>query len=646
MTSAPIARVRLDSPLPHLDRPFDYRVPPTLVDTVSVGSRVRVPFAGRLTGAVVTELTSESSFGGRLLEVKSSSAIPSFTPAALELARDVARRYGGSWWDVARLMAPPRVAAVEKRDWSAPGNDPAYKEALVRLEPQAARVTLRPGDRVVWEALPPVESTSGGPTATPADALVSIAVQSLGDTGSAIIVVPDARAVRLVLASLERIGLSRWSARSGGQVAVLDHDDGPNARFGSYLAAMHGHARVVVGTRPTVLQPVPHLSALVLWDEGNSVYEELHSPYFHVRTVAAMRAAPHTAVVLGGYALSVDAIALVEHGWARAERASRDRVREATPTVDIMTSARREAEGASGRHWMPGSVWRSVLRALDAGPVGIVVPRAGYVGATACARCQAWAECRECESPLAIPASGADPVCVAHGHAQPHWHCPECHHPHLKQVRQGVERLAEQLQRMVPAGTPVTISSSGTGVVEDFAVDSGVVISTPAALPAVREGYRHIVIVDAGVPVFAGLGGELRAVRWWLNAAALARPRGAGGAVTVVGDVPDMVRRALSSWNPVEAARDDYAERQEIGLPPHRRHIRLTGDDAWVTAALRRAGVEDGKDRATVVTRPDGASVLVTRGSAAAVVEACREVQQEASKAGGDLRLRVDGPLE
>src|SRR5690606_32714780 len=152
---------------------------------------------------------------------------------------------------------------------------------------------------------------------------------------------------------------------------------------------------------------------------------------------------------------------------------------------------------------------------------------------------------------------------------------------------------------------------------------------------------------DAGVPAGTGLGGELKAIRWWLTAAALVRPRDQGGVVTIVGEVPPAVRRALSTWTPAEAARDDYRERSALGLPPHRRYVTLTGERDLVNEARSRAGIGSGPgDLATRIDLPDGVGLLVARSHTQAVVDAAREVQQEASKAKRDLRMRVDGPLD
>ncbi|MEO7259660.1 MAG: primosome assembly protein PriA, partial [Jatrophihabitantaceae bacterium] len=62
----PVARVAVDSPLPHLDRPFDYLVPAELDEVVRPGSRVRVRFAGRLIDAWVLQRLEASEHDGRL----------------------------------------------------------------------------------------------------------------------------------------------------------------------------------------------------------------------------------------------------------------------------------------------------------------------------------------------------------------------------------------------------------------------------------------------------------------------------------------------------------------------------------------------------------------------------------------------------
>ena len=52
----PVARVAVDVSLPHLDRPFDYRVTPELDEAAQPGTRVSVRFAGIPLGHEFTSL--------------------------------------------------------------------------------------------------------------------------------------------------------------------------------------------------------------------------------------------------------------------------------------------------------------------------------------------------------------------------------------------------------------------------------------------------------------------------------------------------------------------------------------------------------------------------------------------------------------
>ena len=110
-----MARVAVDVPLAHLDRPFDYLVPATLDEAAVPGCRVRVRFAGRLTGGYLLERAEASDHQGTLAFLERViSPEPVLTAEAAGLARAVADRYGGTLADVLRLAIPPRHARAEK----------------------------------------------------------------------------------------------------------------------------------------------------------------------------------------------------------------------------------------------------------------------------------------------------------------------------------------------------------------------------------------------------------------------------------------------------------------------------------------------------------------------------------------------------
>ena len=134
-----MARVLVDVPLAHLDRPFDYLVPERLAESAVPGCRVRVRFAGQLVGGYLLDRVAVSEHQGRLAALERVvSPEPVLTPEITALAREVADRYAGTMADVLRLAIPPRHARRSKPDGRAgragAGAGPELNRAGARLQ--------------------------------------------------------------------------------------------------------------------------------------------------------------------------------------------------------------------------------------------------------------------------------------------------------------------------------------------------------------------------------------------------------------------------------------------------------------------------------------------------------------------------------
>ncbi|BDT87922.1 hypothetical protein FMUAM8_36860 [Nocardia cyriacigeorgica] len=110
----PIARVLPLLTPAHLDRDFDYLVPPEFDEIAQPGVRVRVRFAGRLVDGYLLDRLAVSDHTGKLMPLdRVVSAERVLTPEILRLITSVATRYAGSRADVLRLAIPPRHARTE-----------------------------------------------------------------------------------------------------------------------------------------------------------------------------------------------------------------------------------------------------------------------------------------------------------------------------------------------------------------------------------------------------------------------------------------------------------------------------------------------------------------------------------------------------
>ena len=115
---APVAHIAIDSPLPHLDRVFDYAVPEKFSDLAQPGVRVRVRFAGKLTDGWLISRSDESDHPGTLAALTNViSPEVALIPEVLELAKSVVARQAGTLSDVLRSAIPNRHATAEATEF-------------------------------------------------------------------------------------------------------------------------------------------------------------------------------------------------------------------------------------------------------------------------------------------------------------------------------------------------------------------------------------------------------------------------------------------------------------------------------------------------------------------------------------------------
>jgi primosomal protein N' (replication factor Y) len=656
----PVARVSVDVPLPHLDRPFDYLVASADDEAAQPGVRVKVRFAGQLVSGFLLERAESSPHVGTLAYLdKVVSAERVLDPEVARLARAVADRYAGSLSDVLRLAIPPRHARVEAQATSDPARPAStVEQAGDAAGPGAQGLTATEGGgtghgwgvypagdaylralaegrpaRAVWSALPGEDWAAR---------IAEAAAACVRAGRGAVVVVADAR-------DLERLDRALRVTLGAGRHVALTAAAGPAERYRRFLAASRHRVPVVVGTRAAMFAPVVGLGLVVIWDDGDDLHAEPRAPYPHAREVLLTRARlAECSVLVGGFARTGEGQLLLETGWAKeivADRVTlRSRMPAISPTGDDPQLAR-DPGAATAR--LPSLAWQAARQALkDGAPVLVQVPRRGYLPSVACAECRTPARCRHCAGPLGLAGARDAPTCHWCGRAAADYACPACGGRRLRASVTGARRTAEELGRAFP-DVPIRISGRDE-ILDTVPGEPAVVVATPGAEPVAEGGFGAVLLLDTWALLSRS---DLRAaeetMRRWLAAAALARPHGRGGQVVVVADGSLAPVQALLRWDPGWFAARELTERRELSFPPASRMASLTGRPEAIADLLDTIRLPDGAEVLGPVPAQDDQERMLLRVSRSQQAELAHALHEAAAvrsarKATLAIRIQID----
>ena len=568
---APVAHIIIDSPLPHLDRVFDYAVPEKFSDLAQPGVRVRVRFAGKLTDGWLISRSDESDHPGTLAALTNViSPEVALIPEVLELAKSIVARQAGTLSDVLRSAIPNRHATAEATVFpSAPKVSDIEPTAWADYTGGAALIK-----RTIAGDAPRAVVTTGCDDS--AVLLAQYAVTVSANDGKVIIVVPDRAAIDRIVESLIELGCPKPA------VAVLAADDGPAQRYRSWLSVLRGTASIVVGTRAAVFAPVKDLTAICIWDDWNDTLSDPQAPYWHARDVAVLRSAQqNTALVFAGVTMSVETCALMP--WLAHVAKSRDQLRNESPKVrSALDEAGTKINPAASGSRIPSTVMQGMKTALTKGPVLVLVSRLGYSPRIICDTCRTSALCSSCNGPLMQTARSSAPTCHLCGHIESKWSCQKCKGNSIRAAAVGSERTAEELGRAFP-GIPVR-SSTSDHILRTVDSRPAIVVATAGAAPIAQGGYAAAILLDGNAMLSRPeLSATQETFAKWNECAALVRP---DGEVIVVADSEHPAVQALIRHDPAGFAQRELEQRAQVSLPPAVRLAALTGEQSDIDDAL------------------------------------------------------------
>src|SRR5580692_5298341 len=391
---------------------------------------------------VLNAITNAGAAGVRVEDLKTSIA------GASAVLKSLARR------GLIVIDAAPPAA----HDRAAPGYD-------LTDEQQVALDAISPSiERRRYEAFLLWGVTASGKT----EIYLNLAARALAVGRNVLIMVPE-------IALADEIVRS-FRARFGALVGIAHSAQSVSERWASWMAALGGQARVMIGPRSVIFAPMHDAGLIVVDEEHDASYKSEEGIYYHARDLAvALAGFSKCPVVLGSATPSSESYANARRGRYRLLRLLRrvnDRAMASVEIVDMrreVADARRLAAAKPTNETGPGDSKTQAAEVPDMVPLSttlvaalrenlassgqsmVFLNRRGFHNFLQCHICGNVIACQNCSVSMTFHMRDRSLRCHYCGnHTAAPDTCPECKGYGLKGQGFGTERLTQTLAELMP----------------------------------------------------------------------------------------------------------------------------------------------------------------------------------------------------
>lgn len=263
--------------------------------------------------------------------------------------------------------------------------------------------------------------------------------------------------------------VSRFYARFGSQIAVMNSRLSAGERYDQYMRAKRGEASVMIGPRSALFTPFDRLGLIIIDEEHESAYQSEIVPRYQASEVAARRAEMSGAlVVLGSATPSVAVYQKAREGMIGLHRLTQ-RARTGSRLPDVKVVDLREEFRMKNRGILSQSLHEAMDACLKRGDqMMLFLNRRGYAGFVSCRSCGYVVKCRHCDVSMTVHHHTLL-KCHYCGSEQPMPRvCPSCGSPYIAGFGVGTQKVEEFVQKEFPEARILRMDRDTTSGKDDM----------------------------------------------------------------------------------------------------------------------------------------------------------------------------------
>ena len=263
--------------------------------------------------------------------------------------------------------------------------------------------------------------------------------------------------------------VSRFYARFGSQIAVMNSRLSAGERYDQYMRAKRGEASIMIGPRSALFTPFDRLGLIIIDEEHESAYQSEIVPRYQAAEVAARRAEMSGAlVVLGSATPSVAVYQKAREGMISLHRLTH-RARTGSHLPDVKVVDLREEFRMRNRGILSQSLHEAMDACLKRGEqMMLFLNRRGYAGFVSCRSCGYVVKCRHCDVSMTVHHHTLL-KCHYCGSEQPMPRvCPSCGSPYIAGFGVGTQKVEEFVQKEFPEARILRMDRDTTSGKDDM----------------------------------------------------------------------------------------------------------------------------------------------------------------------------------
>ncbi len=256
--------------------------------------------------------------------------------------------------------------------------------------------------------------------------------------------------------------VQRFYDRFGNDVAIFHSELSDGEKYDEYKKIDKGEVHIVVGTRSAIFTPIKNLGLIIIDEEHSSSYKQENNPRYNAIDIALWRCKYHNVpLVLGSATPSLEAMARALKGVYKLLTLNKRALNASLPDIKLIDM---HLEYQKKNMILSEELQKEIYNTLNKHEqVMLLLNRRGYNTYITCESCGYTYKCPNCDITLTYHKSNNTLRCHYCGYTKVFSKiCPNCHEEAINSFGLGTEKLESYINELFPSARVVRMDKDTT----------------------------------------------------------------------------------------------------------------------------------------------------------------------------------------